>query len=129
MYRLPTPGDRNNMTIKLTPEREAELLEQHKQRQLALSEANSLLEKLQAEQKKKQQEFWRNHLKAHTIQKTRVPRKCSCCNATIPIGSQIIEKDELVNVSGSGWTGAFRTTYTCTICSNQVKKLELENRE
>jgi hypothetical protein len=111
--------------INLTPEREAEILADHKARVAAKEEANAMLDKMRADQKAKQEAFWAKVNTPH-IHKLRVAQKCSCCNASLPVGSMAQEKTENVNVSGHGWTGTFLTKYYCLVCSKQINpKVEL----
>jgi hypothetical protein len=111
--------------INLTPEREAEILADHKARVKAKEEANAMLDKMRADQKAKQTAFWAKINTPH-IHKLRVAQKCSCCNASLPVGSMAQEKTENVNVSGHGWTGTFLTKYYCLVCSKQINpKVEL----
>ena len=110
--------------IKLSVEREAEILADHKARVAARDEANAMLDKMRADQKLKQEQFWERMNKPRVV-KTDVEHKCSGCNCTISKGSQAVVKAKLQNVSGSGWTGAFLTEYFCAVCSNLVKKVEL----
>jgi hypothetical protein len=111
--------------MQLSPERAHELLEQYKQRKAALDEANAMLDKMRADQREKQEAFWAKLNKPRVV-KTDVPHKCSGCNCTIPVGSKAVIKSKLQNVSGSGWTGAFLTTYTCLICSGTLKDAKVK---
>mgnify|MGYP001164582997 CR=1 FL=1 len=110
--------------INLSPERQAELLAEYKLRVAAKDEANAMLDKMRADQRLKQEQFWERMNKPRIV-KTDVDHKCSGCNCTIPQGAQAVVKAKLQNVSGSGWTGAFLTEYFCAVCSNLVKKVEL----
>jgi hypothetical protein len=110
--------------INLSPEREAELLAEYKARKTAITNANEMLEKMRADQKLKQEKFWERINKPHS-HKLEKPQKCVCCNASIPAGSVAVVKAKLQNVSGSGWNGQFLTEYTCLVCSNQLKKVQL----
>jgi hypothetical protein len=107
--------------INLSPERAAEILADYKARVKAKEEANAMLDKMRADQKAKQEAFWAKINTPH-IHKLRVAQKCSCCNASLPVGSQAVTKTELVNVAGSGWTGGFRTKTLCLVCSGSIKK-------
>ena len=106
--------------IKLSAERERELLADYKARVAAKEEANDMLDKMRADQKAKQEAFWAKMNKPH-IHKLRVQQKCACCNATLLVGSQAVTKTELINVAGSGWTGGFRTKIYCLVCSGAIK--------
>jgi hypothetical protein len=110
--------------INLTPEREAELLAQHRLKQAEIQKTNALYIKMQEDQKKKQIEFW-NKINLPHIVKTEKEYKCSICNCTISSGSKAVLEAKLHNVSGSGWNGQFITEHKCLICANQVKKVEL----
>jgi hypothetical protein len=113
------------MTVKLSAEREAELLADYKARKTAIEDANKMLDEMRATQRKKQTAFWAKVNTPH-IHKLRVAQKCSCCNASLPVGSMAQEKTENVNVSGHGWTGTFLTKYYCLVCSKQINpKVEL----
>jgi hypothetical protein len=107
--------------IKLSAEREAEILADYKARKTAIDNANDMLDKMRADQKLKQEAFWAKVNTPH-IHKLRVAQKCSCCNASLPVGSMAQTKTELVNVAGSGWTGGFRTKTLCLVCSGSITK-------
>jgi hypothetical protein len=110
--------------INLSPEQAAEKLEEYKQRKDALEVYNAELESMQKSQREKQVLFWERINKPHS-HKLEKPQKCICCNASIPAGSVAVVKAKLHNVSGSGWSGQFLTEYTCLVCSNQLKKVQL----
>jgi hypothetical protein len=107
--------------IKLSAEREAEILADYKARKTAIDNANDMLDKMRADQRAKQEAFWAKVNTPH-IHKLRVAQKCSCCNASLPVGSMAQTKTELVNVAGSGWTGGFRTKTLCLVCSGSITK-------
>jgi hypothetical protein len=107
--------------IKLSPAREAELLADYKARVAAKEEANDMLDKMRADQKAKDAEFY----KPHIIQKTKTLQKCAGCNCTLPIGSKAVLKSKIVNVSRSGYTAQMISQYLCCICSGQLKKVDL----
>jgi hypothetical protein len=110
--------------INLSPERQAELLAQHRAKQAEIQRINAEYEKMKEDQKQKQIAFW-NRINQPHIVKTEKEHKCVSCNCTIQSGSKAVVKANLKNVSGSGWTGAFITEYICLVCANQVKKAEL----
>ena len=114
------------MTIKLSVEREAELLADYKTRQKAITEANDMLDKMRADQKAKQEAFWAKMNKPVYVNHTEKTYKCGCCNATIPKGSRCLVKPENVNVSGWGWQGQTLTRHYCSICAGAItNKVEL----
>jgi CRISPR/Cas system endoribonuclease Cas6 (RAMP superfamily) len=110
--------------INLTPEREAELLAQHRLKQAEIQKTNALYTKMQEDQKKKQIEFW-NRINQPRIVKTEKEHKCSSCNCTISSGSKAVLKANLKNVSGSGWNGQFITEHLCLVCAKEIKKVDL----
>jgi hypothetical protein len=111
--------------INLSPEQARAKLLEYNIRKGAIEEANAVLDKMRADQKAKQEAFWAKVNTPH-IHKVRVAQKCCCCNASLPVGSMVQTKTELVNVAGSGWTGGFRTKTLCLICSGSItKKVEL----
>jgi hypothetical protein len=107
--------------INLSPERIAEIKAEHQARKQKLDADEALYKQMQNTQREQQQEFWKKLNTPH-IHKLRVAQKCSCCNATLPVGSMAQEKTELVNVAGSGWTGGFRTKIYCCVCSGAIKR-------
>ena len=106
--------------INLSPEREAEILAQHRAKQAEIQKIDAVYTKMQEDQKKKQQEFW-NRINQPRIVKTEKNHKCTSCNCTIPTGAKAVLKADLKNISGFGWTGQFITEYFCLVCSGQLK--------
>ena len=111
--------------INLSPEREAEILADHKARVKAKDEANAMLDKMRADQKLKQEQFWAKMNKPVFVKSTEKPYKCAGCNATIPKGSRALVKCENVNVSGFGWQGQMLTRHYCGVCAGTIKKVDL----
>jgi hypothetical protein len=113
--------------INLSPEREAELLADYKARVKAKEEANAMLDKMRADQRKKQDDFWKKINKPVPVKKTEKDYKCAGCNCLIPKGASAFAKPENVNVSGWGWQGQTLTRHYCLICSGALtdKKVEL----
>jgi hypothetical protein len=110
--------------VNLSLEREKEILEEHRLKQIEKEKINTEYQKMQEDQKAKQIAFWEK-INTPKIIKTDVPHKCVCCNATIPASTKAVLKAKLKNVSGSGWNGQFLSEYTCLVCANQIKKAEL----
>jgi hypothetical protein len=106
--------------INLSPEREKEILAQHRAKQAEIQKTNAIYTKMQEDQKAKQIAFW-NKINKPRIVKTEKEYKCVSCNCLIPAGSKAILKADLKNVSGFGWTGQFITEYFCLVCSGQLK--------
>jgi hypothetical protein len=102
--------------INLSPERQAEILADHKARVAAKEEANAMLDKMRADQRAKQEAFWQKINTPH-IHKLQSQQKCNGCGCTIPVGAKALVKAKIHNVSGMGWNGQFLTEYQCAVCS------------
>jgi hypothetical protein len=106
--------------INLSPEREKEILAQHRAKQAEIQKTNAIYTKMQEDQKAKQIAFW-NKINKPRIVKTEKEHKCVSCNCLIPAGAKAVLKAKLKNVSGSGWNGQFLTNHICLVCSHQLK--------
>ena len=101
--------------INLSPEREAELLAYYKAKREAFAKQEAEYATMRADQKKKQIEFW-NRVNKPRVVKTTKDHVCVDCQKVIVKGEQAVVKAKLQNVAGSGWTGAFLTSYHCLNC-------------
>jgi hypothetical protein len=110
--------------INLSPEREAEILAQHRAKQAEIQKIDAVYTKMQEDQKAKQIAFWEKINQPHIV-KTEHEYKCNSCNCTILAGSKAVLKAKLKNVSGSGWNGQFISEHTCLVCAKQIWKAEL----
>jgi hypothetical protein len=111
--------------IKISSERQVELLAEYHAKKQALEIYNAELEAMQKTQREKQEAFWAKMNKPVYVNHTEKTYKCAGCNATIPKGSRALVKCENVNVSGSGWTGQTLTRHYCAVCSGSLSKVTL----
>ena len=101
------------MTITLSPQREAALLQQYHQNHAELQKQQELLN----QQKAETDIYWRKKREAGAKPTlTRAPHPCHECGVTIPKGTRVHVRTVIRPGSHSDSFGHFETWYFCPVC-------------
>jgi len=97
------------MTVKLSPERTAEILAAHHANTAKIQAEQQALTDLQAKQKAENEEHWRQ-IKAVT-HRAKVEHTCELCGFTIKVDELCHSRSMIVNTSIIGWDAGWATRY------------------
>jgi hypothetical protein len=100
------------MTVKLSPEREREILAAYHANTAKIQAERLALEEMQAQQKAINEEHWRN-VKAVT-HRAKVPHECELCKGAIKVDELCHSRSMIINTSRVGWDAGWATRYRHT---------------
>lgn len=116
------------MTQQETKQMDQDKIMQRYQEYKQIREARQQEEKQLQQAKTETQALWetKKNLAGKQVT-TRKAHVCNVCKRTIQPGEQATVKAVLTNVSSSGYTAGFQTTYTCSSCKQPDQQTNRED--